>query len=209
MRALVAGLVRAFRWVSSRREGPGIDDVYAIYANFLYRNPTERLFQAESSVVLYNNLSVNPAGSAIAIMPHNGDPRRIDIFQNTILARNTGLRFVRSERTERAFAHGSAVFAVRPFAPRVFGWMAMPEAGSRAPTNICARPMASRARSTWCRGTFGWSAAFACLRRLWQTCPMVAATSMVSPEPGSASVPFGFGRPASLCARAGARGGRR
>jgi len=95
--------------------GPGTSDRYAVYGNLFYNNPTERLFQGEGNIALYNNLFVNPAGGAIAIMPHKGDPRRIDIFQNTIVARDTGIWFQRSERTERALVRGNAVFAGKPF----------------------------------------------------------------------------------------------
>jgi len=95
--------------------GPGSNDRYAVYGNLFYNNPTERLFQGEGSIALYSNLFVNPAGDAIAIMPHNGHPRRIDIFHNTIVARGTGIWFKRSERTERALVLGNAVFAGKPF----------------------------------------------------------------------------------------------
>ncbi|MDZ7829149.1 MAG: right-handed parallel beta-helix repeat-containing protein [Halofilum sp. (in: g-proteobacteria)] len=95
--------------------GPGTSDRYAVYGNLFYNNPTERLFQGEGNIALYNNLFVNPAGGAIAIMPHKGDPRRIDIFHNTIVARDTGIWFKRSERTERALVTGNAVLAGKPF----------------------------------------------------------------------------------------------
>lgn len=95
--------------------GPGVNDRYAVYGNLFYNNPSERLFQGEGDIALYDNLFVNPAGGAIAIMPHQGDPRRIDIFHNTVLARDTGIWFRTTDRTERALVRGNAVFAGKPF----------------------------------------------------------------------------------------------
>ncbi len=95
--------------------GPGVSDRYAVYGNLFYNNPTERLFQGEGDIALYDNLFVNPVGDAIAIMAHKGDPRRIAIFHNTVLARDTGIWFRTTERTERALVRGNAVFAGTPF----------------------------------------------------------------------------------------------
>lgn len=95
--------------------GPGMNDRYAVYGNLFYNNPTERLFQGEGDIALYNNLFVNPAGDGIAIMPHKGHPRRISIFHNTVVARDTGIWFRTSEKTERALVRGNAVFAAKPF----------------------------------------------------------------------------------------------
>lgn len=95
--------------------GPGSSDRYAVYGNLFYNNPTERLFQGEGDIALYDNLFVNPAGDALAIQPHHGDPRRIAIFHNTIVARDTGIWFRKTERTELALVRGNAVLAGRPF----------------------------------------------------------------------------------------------
>lgn len=91
--------------------GPGMNDRYAVYGNLFYNNPTERLFQGEGDIALYNNLFVNPAGDGIAIMPHRGQPRRIAIFHNTVLARDTGLWFRTTGATEQAVVRGNAIFA--------------------------------------------------------------------------------------------------
>jgi hypothetical protein len=58
---------------------------------------------------------VNPTGDGIAIMPHKGHPRRISIFHNTVVARDTGIWFRTSEETERTLFRGNAVFAAKPF----------------------------------------------------------------------------------------------
>lgn len=94
--------------------GPGADDRYAVYGNLFYRNATERLFQGEGTIALYDNLFVNPAGGGIAIMPHKGDPRRIWMFHNTVIARGTGLFFKASERTRTRVVSGNAIFADKP-----------------------------------------------------------------------------------------------
>lgn len=96
-------------------EGPGMHDRYAVHGNLFYNNPAERLFQGEGDIALYNNVFVNPAGSGIAIMPHEGQPRRIVLFHNTILAaEGSGVWFETSTGTERAEVVGNAVFAERP-----------------------------------------------------------------------------------------------
>ena len=96
------------------RSGPGANDRYAVYGNLFYRNATERLFQGEGTIALYDNLFVNPAGGGIAIMPHKGDPRRIWIFHNTVIARGTGLFFRASERTRTRVVTGNAIFSDEP-----------------------------------------------------------------------------------------------
>ena len=95
--------------------GPGMNDRYAVYGNLFYNNPTERLFQGEGDIALYSNLFVNPAGDGIAIMAHKGDPRRISIFQNTVVARDTGIWFRKTEETRQALVLGNAVMAGKPF----------------------------------------------------------------------------------------------
>jgi hypothetical protein len=98
--------------------GPGMTDRYAIYGNVFYRNPTERLFQGEGNVALYNNLFVNPEGSAIAFMPHNDEPRNLWMFHNTIVARDAGLYFRPTEATRTRMVVGNAIFADEPLRGR-------------------------------------------------------------------------------------------
>ncbi len=95
--------------------GEGQDDQYLVYGNFFYQNPSEALFQGEGHIAFYNNLLVNDVGSALNVQKHNDKPRRIDIFQNTIVARNTGIRVyhgVTSGSVQRVVAN--AVFASTP-----------------------------------------------------------------------------------------------
>ena len=72
--------------------GPGIEDYYDIYGNFLYQNKSnESLFQGEGNFGFHNNVLVNDYGSGIRIQRHNDRPRRIRVFNNTIIARDTGI----------------------------------------------------------------------------------------------------------------------
>jgi len=85
-----------------------------VYGNFFYQNPSEVLFQGEGHIAFYNNLLVNDVGSALNVQKHNDKPRRIDIFQNTIVARNTGIkvRHAATDYVQRVVAN--AVFASTP-----------------------------------------------------------------------------------------------
>ena len=74
--------------------GPGSNDLYLIYGNFFYQNPHESLFQGEGNIALYNNVFVNHFGDAVRIQPHDDMPRSISIFNNTVLAKGTGIRLV-------------------------------------------------------------------------------------------------------------------
>jgi hypothetical protein len=94
--------------------GPGAGDHYAIYGNFLHENPTEALFQGEGNIAFYSNVLVNLSGSAIHIQPHNGQPETIDVFGNTIVARDNGILIAGGNPRRRQRAFGNAVFAGAP-----------------------------------------------------------------------------------------------
>jgi hypothetical protein len=100
------------------RSGPGADDEYAIYGNFFYQNPTEVLFQGEGNVAFYDNVLVNTAGSAVAIQPHNDRPKRIRVFHNTIVARDSGVHFQGADDAFRQFVARNAIFAAQPLVGR-------------------------------------------------------------------------------------------
>jgi hypothetical protein len=72
--------------------GNGSQDVYLIYRNFFYENPTEALFQGEGNIALYNNVMINTVGSAFVAQPHNDVPRWVRVTHNTVLARDAGIR---------------------------------------------------------------------------------------------------------------------
>ncbi|HEX9924154.1 MAG TPA: hypothetical protein VGD99_15970 [Anaerolineae bacterium] len=93
---------------------PGSNDVYQIYGNFFYQNPSgEPLFQGEGNVALYDNLFVNNDGAAIGIQPHNDVPRLIRVFNNTIVASSTGLNLTGGDASQQRVI-SNAVFAATP-----------------------------------------------------------------------------------------------
>lgn len=94
--------------------GAGVDDVYEIYGNFFYQNPSEALFQGEGNVVFHHNLLVNDTGSAVTIQPHNDVPRTIRIFNNTIVARDRGIGVTGGSGLFQQKVIGNAVFAGNP-----------------------------------------------------------------------------------------------
>jgi hypothetical protein len=95
--------------------GAGSSDVYQIYGNVFYLNPTEALFQGEGNVVLHDNLFVQRSFTrAIRIQPHHDKPRRIDIFNNTIVAPGEGILITGANTAYPQRVVGNAVFAAQP-----------------------------------------------------------------------------------------------
>jgi len=94
--------------------GTGASDVYEIYGNFFYNNPSEALFQGEGNVALYDNLLVNDFGTAVNIQPHNDVPRMIRVFNNTIVAAGTGIRVSGGHSGYTQKVIGNGVFAATP-----------------------------------------------------------------------------------------------
>lgn len=98
--------------------GPGADDAYLVYGNFFYRNPTEALFQGEGNIAFYNNVLVNPDGSAVHIQPHHAAPETIEIFFNTVLARGEGIRVTGGDPAKFQRVRANVVFADQPIAAK-------------------------------------------------------------------------------------------
>ncbi len=98
--------------------GSGADDLYLIYGNFFFQNPTEALFQGEGRIALYNNLFVNAVQDALHIQPHNDRPRYVRVLYNTVLTRAAGITLIRRPEDEQpdAMVAGNIVFAARPVA---------------------------------------------------------------------------------------------
>ncbi|MBL7811774.1 MAG: T9SS type A sorting domain-containing protein [Bacteroidetes bacterium] len=97
--------------------GYGKNDVYEIYGNFFWQNPTEALFQATGNVNFHHNILVNhndPAGyRAVYFKDHNGvKPQKIKVFQNTIYAINSSgvLRLYNPDNGYRQYCYANAVF---------------------------------------------------------------------------------------------------
>ncbi len=95
--------------------GPGSTDIYQIYGNLLYQNPNnEPLFQGEGNVALHDNLFVNRTGDAIRFQAHNDVPRRLEIFNNTVVATGNGIRISSADPNYPQRVVGNAVFAGTP-----------------------------------------------------------------------------------------------
>ncbi|MBD0318697.1 MAG: pre-peptidase C-terminal domain-containing protein [Gemmatimonadetes bacterium] len=94
--------------------GAGSTDIYQIYGNVLYQNPYEALFQGTGNVSFHDNLLVNRSGPAVRIQYHNAAPRRVDIFNNTVVATATGISVSGGEAGYVQRVVGNAVFAGTP-----------------------------------------------------------------------------------------------
>jgi hypothetical protein len=94
---------------------PGSSDIYQIYGNFFYQNPTpEPLFQGEGNIAFHDNLMVDRTGDAVRIQWQNGAPQRIEVFNNTIVAAGHGIRIVDAASGYPQRVVGNAVFAGTP-----------------------------------------------------------------------------------------------
>ena len=94
--------------------GAGSTDIYQIYGNVLYENPYESLFQGEGNVAFHDNLLVNRTTDAVRIQAHNSVPRRIEIFNNTVVAAGNGIRITGADPAYPQRVFGNAVFAGTP-----------------------------------------------------------------------------------------------
>jgi hypothetical protein len=93
--------------------GTGSEDLYLIYGNVFYQNPSERLLQGEGNVAVYNNLFINTLGDAISFQRHHALPRKVSIFHNTVLSADTGIAVHDADP-----AHTQTIFANVVFAPK-------------------------------------------------------------------------------------------
>ena len=65
--------------------GAGRNDVYEIYGNFFWQNPTEALFQGEGNIALYDNVFVNDF-DGLEVASTHGAPWRYDTFVPVVFA---------------------------------------------------------------------------------------------------------------------------
>jgi hypothetical protein len=103
--------------------GAGANDVYEMYGNFFYQNPSEALLQATGNLALYCNVFVNhfdPAGyRAVYLTAQNGfSPRDIRVFHNTVWVANSsgGIRIYNPDPAWTQYCHANAVFSAQPVA---------------------------------------------------------------------------------------------
>jgi hypothetical protein len=94
--------------------GAGQNDRYEIYGNFFFQNPVEVLFQGEGNIYFYNNVLYNSLGTAIAIQAQNGVPRDVHVFNNTVVASDTGISISGGASGYVQEVFGNAVFAGTP-----------------------------------------------------------------------------------------------
>jgi hypothetical protein len=95
--------------------GAGSSDIYQIYGNVFYQNPYEALFQGEGNIAFHDNLLVNRTGpAAVRIQKHNDVPKRIDLWNNTVVAGNTGISITGADPAYPQRVTGNAVFAATP-----------------------------------------------------------------------------------------------
>jgi hypothetical protein len=94
--------------------GAGSSDQYQIYGNLLYQNPYQPLFQGEGNLAFHDNLLVNRMNGGVDIHPHNDVPKRIDVFNNTIVATGSGIYLSGADLAYTQRITGNAVFAGTP-----------------------------------------------------------------------------------------------
>jgi hypothetical protein len=94
--------------------GAGSSDQYQIYGNLLYQNPYQPLFQGEGNLAFHDNLLVNRMNGGVDIHPHNDVPKRIDVFNNTIVATGSGIYLSGADPAYPQRVVGNAVFAGTP-----------------------------------------------------------------------------------------------
>lgn len=95
--------------------GPSAEDLYEIYGNLLYQNLVdEPLFQGEGNVAFHDNLLVNHHGPGVWIQPHNGRPRKVAVFHNTVVAQTTGITVTDGDPAFRQMVMRNAAFARQP-----------------------------------------------------------------------------------------------
>jgi hypothetical protein len=94
--------------------GVGSSDQYQIYGNLLYQNPYEALFQGEGNLAFHDNLLVNRMNAGVHIQPHYDVPKRIDVFNNTIVATGSGIYLYGADPAYTQRVTGNAVFAGTP-----------------------------------------------------------------------------------------------
>ena len=94
--------------------GAGSSDQYQIYGNLLYQNPYQPLFQGEGNLAFHDNLLVNRMNGGVDVHPHNDVPKRIDVFNNTIVATGSGIYISGADTAYTQRVTGNAVFAGTP-----------------------------------------------------------------------------------------------
>lgn len=90
--------------------GAGADDRYQIYGNLFYYNHRESLLQVSGRVSIHDNIFVDTTRNAVLLQNHDLPLKQAFVYNNTIFAANTGIRFGSSAPQGDVVA-GNLVFA--------------------------------------------------------------------------------------------------
>jgi len=71
--------------------GPGKDDLYQIYGNFIFNNPFDALIQASGRVVIHDNILVGAANTALVLRDHDLPLKVARVYNNTIYGGAKGI----------------------------------------------------------------------------------------------------------------------
>lgn len=98
--------------------GNGSHDIYEVYGNFFYNNPTEALIQITANTALYNNVFVNQVSptdyGTVVITNHEGfPPRDIRVFHNTVVSTSQegGIVLYSPNTSYQQYCYANAVFS--------------------------------------------------------------------------------------------------
>lgn len=96
--------------------GPGAYDRYLVYRNLFHENPTEALLQATGRLAVYNNALVTTSAEGVAMrfVPHTDRVRYLEVFHNTVLAKDVGVAVWQDEPSDRRWVGANLIFAQRP-----------------------------------------------------------------------------------------------
>lgn len=97
-------------------QGPGSEDMYEIYGNFLWHNPRESLLQVSGRVSIHDNVfgDCPLAGfAAISVRNHDLPVKLVHIYNNTICSAARGIRIAGMAQEGHAVI-GNVVFAGEP-----------------------------------------------------------------------------------------------
>jgi hypothetical protein len=91
----------------------GSEDIYEIYGNLFIHNPRESLLQASGRVTIHDNVFVDVAGTAVALMDHDLPLRMARVYNNTIYSAGRGIS-VSGTLDQGAWCVGNLVFSPSP-----------------------------------------------------------------------------------------------
>jgi hypothetical protein len=93
--------------------GPGSNDLYEIYGNFVFHNPRESLIQASGRVTIHDNILVDTTQTALLLRDHDLPLKLAHVYNNTVYSAAQGIFFGSVARQGDAVV-GNLVFAATP-----------------------------------------------------------------------------------------------